>query len=225
MSNHHLDRYHKFIDGLRNQVVDGYCEKHHILPRSFGGSDDASNLILLTPRQHYLAHWMLWKAYGGAMAVAFDYMNGIKRYGKRLPGRVIEALKADVSRRISERLVSEETRKKQSKAKLGKKLSAEHVEKVRLAVLGRKMGPEFAAKVSEAKRGRGNGRLGCSMSEQTKQRIGDAQRGELNHMTGRKHSPETREKMRMAHMKRNKPQEYLKWVEAGNTPQPADTNN
>jgi hypothetical protein len=60
------------------------------------------------------------------------------------------------------------------------------------------------------------------MSEQTKQRIGDAQRGELNHMTGRKHSPETREKMRMAHMKRNKPAEYLKWLDEGNTPLPAD---
>lgn len=110
------------------------------------------------------------------MAVAFDYMNGIKRYGKRLPGRVVAALKADVSRRISERPVSEETRKKQSKAKLGKKLSAEHVEKVRLAVLGRKMGPEFAAKVSEAKRGRGNGRIGFVVSEETRNRISDANR-------------------------------------------------
>jgi hypothetical protein len=222
MSNHHLDRYHNFIDSLRNQVVGGYCEKHHILPRSLGGSDDASNLILLTSRQHYLAHWMLWKAYGGAMAVAFDYMNGIKRYGKRLPSRVVAALKADVSKRISERPVSEETRKKQSQAKLGKKLSAEHVEKVRLAVLGRKMGPEFAAKVSEAKRGRGNGRNGCSMSEETKQRIGDAQRGALNHMAGRKHSPETKERMRIAHMKRNKPEAYLAWLAEGNVPTPAD---
>jgi hypothetical protein len=222
MSNHHLDRYHKFIDSLRNQVVRGYCEKHHILPRSLGGSDDASNLILLTLRQHYLAHWMLWKAYGGAMAVAFDYMNGIKRYGKRLPSRVVAALKADVSKRISERPVSEETRKKQSQAKLGKKLSAEHVEKVRLAVLGRKMGPEFSAKVSEAKRGRGNGRNGCSMSAETKQRIGDAQRGALNHMAGRKHSPETKERMRIAHMKRNKPEAYLAWLAEGNTPLPPD---
>jgi len=222
MNKHHLNRYKKFIDALRNQRIDGYFEKHHILPRSLGGSDDASNLILLTSRQHYLAHWMLWKAYGGAMAVAFDYMNGIKRYGKRLPSRVVAALKADVSKRISERPVSYETREKQRQAKLGKKLSAEHVEKVRLAVLGRKMGPEFAAKVSEAKRGRGNGRFGCSMSETTKQRIGDAQRGSLNHMAGKKHSPETREKMRIAHMKRKQNQAFLAWKAEGNEPLPAD---
>jgi hypothetical protein len=27
----------------------------------------------------------------------------------------------------------------------------------------------------------------------------------------------------MAHMKRNKPAEYLKWLDEGNTPLPADT--
>lgn len=223
MSNHHLDRYKKFIDALRSQRIDGYFEKHHILPRSMGGSDDASNIICLTLRQHYIAHWMLWKAYGGKMAVAFDYMNGIKKYGYRLTGRTIKMLSEDVSKRRSERTVSAETREKQRQAKFGRKLTPEHIEKVRLTVLGRKMGPEFAAKVSAAKRGRSNGRLGCAMSEETKQRIGDAQRGALNHMMGRKHSPETREKMRIAHMKRKQDAEYLKWVEAGNTPLPADS--
>jgi hypothetical protein len=223
MSSLQLNRYHKFIDRLRNQVVDGYCEKHHILPRSLGGSDDPSNIICLTVRQHYIAHWMLWKAYGGAMAVAFDYMSGIKRYGSRLPSRTVEALKADVSKRISERPVSEETRKKQSQAKLGKKLTPEHIEKVRQTRIGVKLSDQWKANVSAAKRGRGNGRLGCAMSEQTKQRIGDAQRGALNHMTGRKHSPETREKMRIAHMKRKQVQEYQRWLEAGNQPLPADT--
>jgi hypothetical protein len=222
MSSLQLNRYHKFIDRLRNQVVDGYCEKHHILPRSLGGSDDPSNIIRLTVRQHYIAHWMLWKAYGGAMAVAFDYMSGIKRYGSRLPSRTVEALKTDVSKRISERPVSAETRRKQSQAKLGKKLTPAHIEKVRQTRIGKKMPPEFGKKVSKAKRGRGNGRLGCKMSEETKQRIGDAQRGALNHMTGRKHSPETREKMRIAHMKRKQDQEYLKWLAEGNEPLPAD---
>lgn len=222
MNSHHLDRYNRFIDRMKIQVVNGYCEKHHILPRSLGGSDEASNLVLLTPRQHYIAHWMLWKIYGGAMAVAFDYMNGIKRYGNRLPSKVIAALKLDVSKRISERPVSDETREKQRQAKLGRKLSPEHIEKVRRTRIGKKMGPEFAAKVSEAKRGRSNGRLGHIMSEATKQRIGDAQRGALNHMAGRKHSPETREKMRIAHMKRKQNQQYLAWLAEGNEPLPAD---
>ena len=75
MNLHYLNRYNKFINALKNQSIDGYCEKHHIVPRSMGGSDDASNLIKLTGRQHYLAHGMLWKAYGGSMTRAFFMMS------------------------------------------------------------------------------------------------------------------------------------------------------
>lgn len=167
MSSLQLNRYHKFIDRLRNQVVDGYCEKHHILPRSLGGSDDPSNIICLTVRQHYIAHWMLWKAYGGSMAVAFDYMSGIKRYGSRLPSRTVEALKADVSKRISERPVSKETRQKQRAAKLGRSLPEKTKNKLRVAMLGQRRGPEFAAKVSQAKRGIATRGSGWSHSEDT----------------------------------------------------------
>jgi len=212
MNNHHLNRYKKFIDALKNQRIDGYFEKHHIVPRSMGGGDDASNIICLTLRQHYIAHWMLWKAYGGKMAIAFDYMNGIKRYGYRLTGRTIKLLSQDVSKRRSERQVSAETREKQRQAKLGKKLSAEHIEKVRQSQIGRKLSDKWKSNVSAAKRGKSNGRLGHIMTEETRRRIGDAQRGALNHMAGRKHSPETLEKMRIAHMKRK----------LGNTPEPAD---
>lgn len=222
MNNHHLNRYKKFIDALKNQRIDGYFEKHHIIPRSMGGDDNASNIVCLTLRQHYIAHWMLWKAYGGKMAIAFDYMNGIKKYGYRLTGRTIKMLSEDVSKRRSERPVSLETKEKQSKAKLGKRLSAEHIENVRQAQIGRKLSDEWKANVSKGKRGKSNGRLGCVVSEETKKRIGDAQRGELNHMAGRKHSLETREKMRIAHMKRNNNQAYLKWLEKGGVPLPAD---
>ena len=38
-----------------------YYEVHHILPRSLGGKDTEENLVLLTAREHYLAHFLLWK--------------------------------------------------------------------------------------------------------------------------------------------------------------------
>lgn len=40
-----------------------YYELHHIIPRSFGGSDKANNLVLLTAREHFIAHWILVKRY------------------------------------------------------------------------------------------------------------------------------------------------------------------
>jgi hypothetical protein len=63
VSKHNLDRYIKFISNISNPK-DAITEQHHILPKSMGGSNDRSNLIDLTPRQHYLAHWMLWQSYG-----------------------------------------------------------------------------------------------------------------------------------------------------------------
>ena len=42
-----------------------YCERHHIVPRSLGGSNDKTNLVNLTAREHYIAHLLLWKIYIG----------------------------------------------------------------------------------------------------------------------------------------------------------------
>ena len=38
-----------------------YTEVHHILPKCIGGSDDASNLVRLTGKQHFFAHAILIK--------------------------------------------------------------------------------------------------------------------------------------------------------------------
>ncbi len=40
-----------------------YCEKHHIIPRHSGGSDDASNLLLVLPEEHLMLHALRYKVY------------------------------------------------------------------------------------------------------------------------------------------------------------------
>lgn len=40
-----------------------YSEKHHIIPRCLGGTNDKDNLIELTAREHFLAHYLLMKIY------------------------------------------------------------------------------------------------------------------------------------------------------------------
>lgn len=47
------------IRGLRKIDLDFYTETHHILPRCMGGSDEDSNLVLLTPLEHLVAHILL----------------------------------------------------------------------------------------------------------------------------------------------------------------------
>jgi len=57
----------------------GELECHHILPRSLGGLNEHENLVLLTPREHYIAHWLLYKMHIGKerakMAYAFFMMS------------------------------------------------------------------------------------------------------------------------------------------------------
>ena len=38
-----------------------YTERHHIIPRSLGGSNEPANLARLTAREHFIAHWLLTK--------------------------------------------------------------------------------------------------------------------------------------------------------------------
>lgn len=47
--------------GLDKSKLDFVTECHHIVPRCLGGSDKESNLVLLTGREHYVAHLLLTK--------------------------------------------------------------------------------------------------------------------------------------------------------------------
>ena len=59
--------YLKIYDNLitrakcRDLIESEYYELHHIVPRCLGGSDDVSNLVKLTAREHFIAHLCLVK--------------------------------------------------------------------------------------------------------------------------------------------------------------------
>ena len=73
--------YQRHYDALIQKAInrskpDGYTEKHHIVPRSLGGSDDPNNLVVLTAREHCIAHLLLARIHGGRMWAAAMYMMG-----------------------------------------------------------------------------------------------------------------------------------------------------
>ena len=57
--------YQKIYDNIvrrgQHRILEGYSEKHHIVPRCLGGTDDVTNLVSLTPEEHYLCHLLLVK--------------------------------------------------------------------------------------------------------------------------------------------------------------------
>lgn len=54
----------------RDKLV-GYTEKHHIVPKCLGGSNDPSNIAVLTPEEHFLAHLLLVKMNPGNTGLVF----------------------------------------------------------------------------------------------------------------------------------------------------------
>lgn len=68
--NYYKNLYKKFINSRRNLIRNGYIERHHIKPRGIGGKDDSSNLINLTPREHFFAHLLLYKIHPTNLRIA-----------------------------------------------------------------------------------------------------------------------------------------------------------
>lgn len=57
----------------RKKGNDQPYEMHHIVPRCMGGTNHKENLVLLTPREHYVAHWLLYKSSVGKLRAKLAY--------------------------------------------------------------------------------------------------------------------------------------------------------
>ena len=53
--------YCKIIERAKTRCLDGYVEKHHIIPKSLGGSNTKSNIVALTAKEHFICHMLLIK--------------------------------------------------------------------------------------------------------------------------------------------------------------------
>jgi hypothetical protein len=87
-------KYHTWHDAIierarareaQGMKVEG--DRHHVVPKSLGGSDDRSNIVKLTYREHFLIHWLLIKITEGKarakMRHALFRMMSAKESGKR----------------------------------------------------------------------------------------------------------------------------------------------
>ena len=55
--------YGALIEKANNREILGYHEKHHIIPKCIGGTNNKDNIVKLTAREHYIAHQLLVKLY------------------------------------------------------------------------------------------------------------------------------------------------------------------
>ena len=78
MLGHKMDytkHYNLLIERAKNRLLECYTERHHIVPRCMGGSDDLDNLVDLTPEEHYVAHQLLVKMHPGEHKLVYALMQ------------------------------------------------------------------------------------------------------------------------------------------------------
>jgi hypothetical protein len=196
---------------LKRSKKNGTFERHHITPKAFGGSDNADNLVLLTPREHYIAHLLLMKMYTGVEKAKMTY--ALYRMCSNNPSqkRVITSKQYEYVRnqitlnctginnpRFGIALFTDEQKKKISQNMLGEKnhrfgkvphnkgktgfLSSEETKKkISQALTGKKRPLEVRAKISKEM-------SGLKKSEEHKAKLSLANKG-------KKLKQETKEKM------------------------------
>jgi len=61
LQNKYTRWYNNIIANAQTRILpqDIYTEKHHILPKSLGGSNSKLNLVKLTAKEHYICHLLL----------------------------------------------------------------------------------------------------------------------------------------------------------------------
>jgi hypothetical protein len=171
---------------INNRIIDPhdkdiYTERHHIIPKSFGGSNKKENLVRLSAREHFLVHWLLTK-----MCESKDHTIKMNHALLRLmnAAETLELHKWSKWQykvaKHKKSLALKEARSNGKDPRLGKKHSIETKEKMRNAKLGVKRDPSKIGYLKERRH-----------SEETKQKISASLTGRFFSVESRKKSRET----------------------------------
>ena len=90
--------YTHIIERAKSRQLDGYGEKHHIIPRCLGGTDDKDNLVKLTYREHFLCHKLLCKMYPGNLKLV--YAISFMVYSSKKNQRLVNSKDFDYVKRM-----------------------------------------------------------------------------------------------------------------------------
>jgi hypothetical protein len=167
--------YNQLIDKARseNRVKreDRYYESHHILPKCLGGDGKTSqwrthpNIILLTAKEHYIAHKLLYFLHPNNTKLVYAYwaMASYVKEGRqyRITASEYERIREDYSKHKSEQLKG--TMTGESNPFYGKKHDTEWVK-------------NHAKYLSENFSGENSPLFGTTRSEESKKKQGDTRK-------------------------------------------------
>jgi hypothetical protein len=114
--------YNQIVERAKNRMLEGYIEKHHIIPKCIGGTNDEINTIALTAREHFLCHLLLCEIYPdeSKLKYALFLMSIGKQKNKnkhyKINNRLYERLKLEYALFLTGRKQSDKTKLKKSES-------------------------------------------------------------------------------------------------------------
>jgi len=151
-------KYDKLIEYYRKNLSEGYVEKHHIIPKCVGGTDDVNNLILLPARAHFLAHYLLHKCYPDNRKLAHAFaMMGVCNEHQHRNSRLYEKSKLARSAALigvpRPEWVKEKLRKpKSTTVNYKKPKTKEHAKNISKSLSGKRKSEQHIKRMVEGQR-------------------------------------------------------------------------
>lgn len=130
--------YQALVEHCISNPYEGYTERHHIVPRSMGGSDEADNLVRMSAQNHLLAHYWLWVGTGAPkMGYAYLAMTNQSRSKMAETFKPTQAmLEAYKSAKIASSKAQTQRQIGENNHRFGKSLSAKTRAKLSAATSG-----------------------------------------------------------------------------------------
>lgn len=115
LPNKYSKMYYKIINHYQeNPPTDGYFERHHIIPKSLGGSNDQSNIVALTAKAHFVCHHLLTKMTSDQdkikMIHAFWRMIHAPQHSQPITAKVYQVIKEERATALSEEMKGKNNR-------------------------------------------------------------------------------------------------------------------
>lgn len=200
IDNKYTSVYYNIINKAKSRIIaiDIYTERHHIIPKSLNGTNNSTNLVILTAREHFVCHWLLTKMVTDKNKIKMIYALYCmqcatidqQRYFNKITSRVFARLKGKL-------IMSDETKQKLRLANLGKTASNETKQKLKNKIIS----SETRNKISQAHQGK-------IVSAETGRKISAAKKGKRLtevHKTklsvarsGSKHTQDSKSKLSVA---------------------------
>jgi hypothetical protein len=188
--------YFDLINQRKQKPLQGniYTETHHILPRKLGGGDNFENLIKLTAREHFITHLLLTKMTNGINKKYMFHALNLMAYTRNLKinSKTYSYIKENYSKENKGNKNIMFGKKGLNLPAYGYKHTKEHKKYISNKLKGRKHSKEAKEKMTRAAMNR-------KITEQTKEKISKANSGINNPMYDKKHTLETKHKMKKNH--------------------------